>query len=142
MRLFASFQGRPTFEVPGRRAHMQRRLLVLSLAVLGALALPTIAHATDEAKLPPPPAGFNSKNASIPHGKVEASLKYQTAKYGQQKVTVYTPPGYSTSQKYPVLYLFHGIGGNEVSWIGQGSNEGSADNVMDFLYSKQLAKPM
>jgi enterochelin esterase-like enzyme len=57
-------------------------------------------------------------------------------------VTVYTPPGYSTSQKYPVLYLHHGIGGNEVSWIGQGSNEGNADNIMDYLYSKQMAKPM
>ena len=59
-----------------------------------------------------------------------------------QKVTVYTPPGYSTSQKYPVVYLHHGIGGNEVSWIGMGSNEGNADNIMDYLYSKQMAKPM
>jgi hypothetical protein len=41
-----------------------------------------------------------------------------------------------------VLYLHHGIGGDEVSWIGKGSNEGNADNVMDYLYSKSLAKPM
>jgi uncharacterized protein (TIGR03382 family) len=73
---------------------------------------------------------------------VEASLSYSTTQYGQQKVTVYTPPGYSADQKYPVMYLFHGIGGDQVSWIGQGSNEGNADNVMDYLYSKQLAKPM
>ncbi len=25
----------------------------------------------------------------------------------------YTPPGYSGDRKYPVLYLLHGIGGNE-----------------------------
>jgi enterochelin esterase-like enzyme len=73
---------------------------------------------------------------------VSASLTYPTRSHGQRKVTIYTPPGYSTSQKYPVLYLHHGIGGDEVSWIGRGSNEGNADNVMDYLYSKQLARPM
>jgi len=29
---------------------------------------------------------------------------------------VYTPPGYSADQKYPVLYLLHGIGGDETEW--------------------------
>lgn len=94
------------------------------------------------AGLPVPPRGFDARDNNIPHGTVSASLSYPTRKYGTRKVTVYTPPGYSTSQKYPVLYLHHGIGGNELSWIGRGSNEGNADNVMDYLYSKQMAKPM
>lgn len=94
------------------------------------------------AGLPVPPQGFDAKNNGIPHGTVSVSVSYPTRNYGSRKVTVYTPPGYSTAQKYPVLYLHHGIGGNEVSWIGQGSNEGNANNVMDYLYSKQLAKPM
>jgi enterochelin esterase-like enzyme len=29
---------------------------------------------------------------------------------------VYTPPGYSKAMKYPVLYLLHGIGGDETEW--------------------------
>jgi S-formylglutathione hydrolase len=29
---------------------------------------------------------------------------------------VYTPPGYSEDQKYPVLYLLHGLTGNENDW--------------------------
>ena len=29
---------------------------------------------------------------------------------------VYTPPGYSKEKKYPVLYLLHGIGGDETEW--------------------------
>ena len=31
-------------------------------------------------------------------------------------MNVYTPPGYSTEKKYPVLYLLHGIGGDETEW--------------------------
>jgi uncharacterized protein len=30
---------------------------------------------------------------------------------------VYTPPGYSADKKYPVLYLLHGIGGDETEWV-------------------------
>ena len=31
-------------------------------------------------------------------------------------MNVYTPPGYSKDKKYPVLYLLHGIGGDEAEW--------------------------
>ncbi|WP_437298950.1 alpha/beta hydrolase [Sorangium sp. So ce426] len=113
---------------------------VFSLAVIS--ALPAAAYASDPANLPLPPRGFDARDNSIPHGKVDVSVSYPTRNYGMRKVTVYTPPGYSTDKKYPVVYLHHGIGGNEVSWIGQGSNEGNADNIMDYLYSKQMAKPM
>jgi enterochelin esterase-like enzyme len=92
--------------------------------------------------LPVPPQGFDAKSSSTTHGEVSASISYPTRNYGQRKATIYLPPGYSTAQKYPVLYLHHGIGGNEVSWIGKGSNEGNADNIMDYLYSKQMAQPM
>jgi enterochelin esterase-like enzyme len=112
------------------------------MTALGLALLPVLGFASDPANLPVPPTGFDSKSSSIPHGTVTASISYPTTKYNTQKVTIYTPPGYSTSQKYPVVYLMHGIGGNEVSWIGQGSNEGDAANIMDYLYSKNLAKPM
>lgn len=108
----------------------------------GLVLLPLLGYSSDPAGLPVPPTGFDSKNNGISHGTVTASISYPTRQYNTQKVTVYTPPGYSTSQKYPVVYLMHGIGGNEVSWIGQGSNEGDAANIMDYLYSKNMAKPM
>src|SRR6185436_8416906 len=92
-----------------------------TILAAGLLVTPSLAQASDPAGLPVPPAGFDGKSANITHGKVDVSLSYATTSYGMQKVTVYTPPGYSTAQKYPVLYLHHGIGGNEVSWIGQGS---------------------
>ena len=119
--------------------------MFLKLLSAGLIVLPSLAFSvTDSMNLPPPPSGFNSVNNSIPHGTVSASLNYPTRNYGQRKVTIYTPPGFSKTgtTKYPVVYLHHGIGGNEVSWIGQGSNEGHAQNDMDYLYSKNLAKPM
>ena len=32
---------------------------------------------------------------------------------------VYTPPGYSKDKKYSVLFLLHGIGGNENQRVDQ-----------------------
>ena len=51
---------------------------------------------------------------------------------------VYTPPGYSTDRKYPVLYLLHGIGGDETEW-----QRFATPNVMlDNLLADGKAVPM
>jgi enterochelin esterase-like enzyme len=121
-----------------------RRIPFSRLLAAGLVAIPTHASATP-ANLPVPPQGFDARSNSIPHGQVEVSVMYPTRNNGMQAVTVYRPPGYSTAQRYPVLYLHHGIGGDERAWVGGingGSNEGNADNVMDFLYSRQMARPM
>jgi enterochelin esterase-like enzyme len=34
----------------------------------------------------------------------------------KRKLNGFTPPGYSPEKTYPVLYLLHGIGGNETEW--------------------------
>jgi enterochelin esterase-like enzyme len=51
---------------------------------------------------------------------------------------VYTPPGYSPARKYPVLYLLHGIGGNETHW----TQFGAADSILDNLIAANKAVPM
>jgi enterochelin esterase-like enzyme len=51
---------------------------------------------------------------------------------------VYTPPGYSKDQTYPVLYLLHGIGGTEAEW----TRGGAADVILDNLYADKKAVPM
>ncbi len=51
---------------------------------------------------------------------------------------VYTPAGYSSSQKYPVLYLLHGISGNETHWPGPGA----AAAILDSLIAYKKAVPM
>lgn len=57
-----------------------------------------------------------------------------------RRLTVYTPYGYekNKSQKYPVLYLLHGAGGDEEAW----SSMGRAAQILDNLIEKGLAKPM
>ncbi len=54
-------------------------------------------------------------------------------------MTVYTPAGYETSGKrYPVLYLLHGMGGDENAW----SELGRATQILDNLIAQGKAKPM
>ena len=62
------------------------------------------------------PPGIDKKREGIPHGKLEM-IEYDSKTVGTtRKMQVYTPPGYSKDKKYPVLYLLHGIGGDETEW--------------------------
>jgi alpha-L-arabinofuranosidase len=63
-----------------------------------------------------PPAGSTAKRDDIPQGKLEM-IEYDSKTVGtKRQMQVYTPPGYSADRKYPVLYLLHGIGGDETEW--------------------------
>src|SRR5919199_4397809 len=67
------------------------------------------------------PKGFDQVRTSIATGKLD-SVQYSSKTVGtQRKALVYTPPGYSKKKKYPVLYLLHGIGGDEKEWLKGGS---------------------
>jgi len=84
------------------------------------------------------PLGFDQLNTSIPAGKVE-TISYESKTVGTtRKVTVYTPPGFSTKKKYPVLYLLHGIGGDEKEWF----NGGNPQIILDNLYAEGKLEPM
>src|SRR5215470_13245422 len=76
----------------------------------------------------------------VPHGTVVAvSFTTPTLKLASRRMMVYTPPGYETSgQKYPVLYLLHGGGGDEDAWLTMGR----ANIIMDNLIAAGKAKPM
>jgi enterochelin esterase-like enzyme len=70
----------------------------------------------DKQVFPEPPDDFVAKRESIAHGKLE-TIEYDSKTVGaRRKMMVYTPPNYSTSEKYPVLYLLHGFGGDETEW--------------------------
>ena len=56
-----------------------------------------------------------------------------------RRITIYTPAGYEKSkEKYPVLYLLHGMGGDEEAWI----NLGRTSQILDNLIAQGKAKPM
>ncbi len=64
-----------------------------------------------------PPEGFKTVRDGVPTGKLEL-IEYESKTIGTvRKANVYTPPGYSADKKYPVLYLLHGIGGDEAEWV-------------------------
>ena len=62
-----------------------------------------------------PPSGYDQVVSSNPKGTV-TNFSYQSVGAGQVNARVYTPPAYSTSNKYPVMFLMHGMGGSEASW--------------------------
>lgn len=56
-----------------------------------------------------------------------------------RRLTVYTPAGYEASKtNYPVLYLLHGMGGDEEAWIALGRTA----QILDNLIAQGKAKPM
>jgi enterochelin esterase-like enzyme len=93
---------RPENPPPGREPRIPRKPIVL--------------NADDVAAFPAPPAGFDQKRDGIPHGQLEM-IEYDSKNVGvKRRMQVYTPPGYTKDKRYPVLYLLHGIGGDETEW--------------------------
>jgi enterochelin esterase-like enzyme len=77
---------------------------------------PIVLNDDDKPAFPEPPAGFDVKRDNIPHGRLEM-IEYDSNSVGtKRRMRVYTPPGYTKDKKYPVLYLLHGIGGDETEW--------------------------
>lgn len=71
------------------------------------------------------------KVQDVPHGTVSKIWYHSPSQNMDRRLTVYTPAGYETSgKKYPVLYLLHGIGGDEDAWYTQGRSTQILDNVI------------
>lgn len=104
----------------------------------GGFGGPIVLGPDDKPAFDDPPAGFNVKRDDIPHGKLEM-IEYDSKTVGtERKMQVYTPPGYSTDKKYPVLYLLHGIGGDETEW----QRFATPDVLLDNLIADGKAVPM
>ena len=75
----------------------------------------------------------------VPHGSVTRRW-YDSPSLGRdRRITIYTPPDYENSkEKYPVLYLLHGAGGDEEAWITLGRTA----QIMDNLIANGEAEPM
>ena len=83
------------------------------------------------------PAGFDQERADIPHGTLE-TVEYKSNTVGTvRKATVYLPPKFDAAKKYPVLYLLHGIGGDEREWL-----QGVPNVILDNLIADGKAAEM
>ena len=57
----------------------------------------------------------------------------------ERRMAIYTPAGYEQGKgKYPVLYLLHGMGGDEEAWLATGR----LAEIMDNLIAEGKAEPM
>jgi enterochelin esterase-like enzyme len=84
------------------------------------------------------PEGFDVVKENISHGKLD-TVYYQSKTVGtKRKALIYTPPGFSKKNKYPVLYLLHGIGGDEKEWL----KHGQPHVIMDNLIHEKRIVPM
>lgn len=104
-------------------------LIILFASPVLSIAQPTIKEA---------PAGFDIERNGIAHGKID-TISYESKTVGAtRRALIYTPPGFSTKKKYPVLYLLHGIGGDEKEWL----NGGKPQVILDNLYAEGKLVPM
>ena len=75
----------------------------------------------------------------VPHGNVSKVWYDSPTLKMKRRMTVYTPAGYvGGKDKYPVMYLLHGAGGDEEAW----PTLGRAAQIMDNLIATGKAKPM
>lgn len=76
---------------------------------------------------------------NVPHGTVAKRWYNSPGNGKERRLTIYTPPGYEQSkEKYPVLYLLHGMGGDEEAWPALGRTA----QILDNLIAQGKAKPM
>jgi enterochelin esterase-like enzyme len=108
--------------------------IILSLLLQSAVIVPSFSQTAVQ----PAPQDFDVVRSEVSKGKIE-TISYPSKTIGNnRKVTIYTPPGFSKNKKYPVLYLLHGIGGDEKEWL----NGGTPQVIMDNLYADKKAVPM
>jgi len=92
----------------------------------------------DKQTFPEPADRIVARREEVPHGKLEM-VEYDSKTVGTtRKMNVYTPPGYSSDVKYPVLYLLHGIGGDETEW----QRVATPELLLDNLLADKQALPM
>ena len=91
---------------------------------------PIVLGPDDRQLFPDPPGEISQKREEIPHGKIETIRVHSRTVGTKRKMQVYTPPGYSKDKEYPVLYLLHGIGGDETEWERFATPDVLEDNLL------------
>ena len=83
------------------------------------------------------PDGFDLKKPEVEYGEIKTITYHSSTAQLDRNATIILPPNYDANKKYPVLYLLHGIGGNEREWLG-----GKPVEVIGNLVAQGKAKEM
>jgi len=108
----------------------------LFFTIAAAFILNVYANAQEPVK--PASVGFDTVRTNIAHGNIDTITYTSKTVDSKRRALIYTPPGYSKKKKYPVLYLLHGIGGDEKEWL----NGGKPQVILDNLYADGKIEPM
>ena len=108
----------------------------LLFALANVLLVNISVHSQEPVK--PGQMGFDVLRDSIAYGKIDTVTYKSKTVDTLRRTLIYTPPGYSKKNKYPVLYLLHGIGGDEKEWL----NGGKPQVILDNLYAQGKIEPM
>ena len=104
----------------------------------GNMGRPIVLGPDDVRAFPDAPPGFNTRRAGVTAGRIEP-FEYRLARhrYAAQSERL-SAARVSSDRKYPVLYLLHGIGGDETEWI----RFATPDALFDNLIADKAAVPM
>jgi len=85
---------------------------------------------------PPLPHDFQD----VPHGTVRQHSYFSKSLGRMRDLVVYTPPGYDkqADARFPALYLQHGMGDNQATWVVHGK----AHWILDNLIAQGRVRPM
>lgn len=82
--------------------------------------------------------GYDQYRENIARGKITTVEYFSMTVGSKRKAMIYIPPGYSEDQRYNVLYLLHGIGGDEEEWY----NHAGPQVILDNMYADRKLAPM
>lgn len=83
------------------------------------------------------PDGFDAKSSDVTYGEVKKITYFSSVTGKSRKANVILPANYDENKEYPVVYLLHGIGGNEDEWL-----QGNPDAIIGNLVANGEAKEM
>lgn len=82
------------------------------------------------------------KQNDVPHGTVSQYWypSFYDPDMPRRRLSIYLPPTYNqkAEARFPVLYLLHGTGGDELAWLDMGR----LAQIMDNMIAKGLCQPM
>lgn len=83
------------------------------------------------------PNGYDKLRDGVDYGRITKIEYNSKTTKTLRKANIWLPAGYNENKKYPVLYLLHGIGGDENEWL-----LGNPEYILGNLISEKEAEEM